>query len=308
MRKRFSISCAAVLIAQAMPAAADSIVVDGVTHNDVVISESDSRYYVQNPADGSVFVVSKDAIDPGDVSIGSSAEERDQMHRTWRLQRGLGEKTSFELQLESQRYALDNPDAAITSAPPILRTQRASTVIRRDGERSDGRVRNIKLDDVSLGAALDAVLRPLGLDYRVEDDYLYVSSPDKLRHEPNERLETRTYSYSDQNATLPKVVVQNLGGPAGASGGRGGGGGGFGGAAGGGGGGFGGGGGGAGGGGGFGGGGGRGGGGAGGRGNGGSQFLNISELFTTIDDRLVGETPAQIGLSISGTGAFFNDR
>ncbi len=36
-----------------------------------------------------------------------------------------------------------------------------------------------------------------------------------------------------------------------------------------------------------------------GGGGGGAFFSNISELFSTIDDRLVGETPAQIGLQIS---------
>ena len=41
-------------------------------------------------------------------------------------------------------------------------------------------------------------------------------------------------------------------------------------------------------------------GGGGGGGAGGQQFTNISQLFGTIDDRLVGETPAQIGLGIVG--------
>jgi len=296
MYARLLILCAAVSITCVMPAAADSIVVDGVLHDDVVIRESDSRYYVQDPADGSVFLVEKDSIDPRDVFIDVDGEDRDLLHRTWRLQRGLAEKTSFELQLETTQRDLQDPDGAVTRAAPVQTSRRDPIVIRREGDRSDGRVRNIKLDDVPAGVALEAILRPLGLDYRVEDDYVFVSSPERLRHEPQEPLETRVYEYTDQNATLPKVVVQN---PAGAgAAGRGGGAGGFGGGGGGGGvGGAGGGG--------FNGGGGAGGGG-GGRG-GGVQISNISQLFGTIDDTLVGETPAQIGLGISGTGRGFRE-
>lgn len=299
MRNRFRSALTAALTLGAMSAAADSIVVDGVEHDNVLIRESDARYYVQNPEDGSVFVVNKADVSAEDVVIGDNAKSRDAMHRSWRLERGLSEKTVLEFQLELNREFLENPDAAINRAldQQSASARRAPIVIRRDGDVSDGVVRNLKLDDVPLRDALDAALRPLGLDYRVEGDYVYVSTPERLRHEPDERLETRVYDHVDQSATLPKIVVQNPGGygAAGAGGGRGG----FGGAGGGGiagggrGGGF------AGGGGGFGGAGGRG-----GRG-GGFQISNISQLFTTIDDTLVGEPPAQIGLSISGTGRGF---
>ncbi len=306
MCTRFSVALTALSITLVLPSGADSIVVDGAVHDDVVIRESDSRYYVQNPKDGSVFVVAKDTIKPDDIFIDREGDARDELHRAWRLQRGLSAKTNFELQLESTKQALANPDAAITRGTSSEETRRPPIVIRREGDRSDGRVRHIKLDDVPLDAALDSVLRPLGLDYSVEEEYLYVSTPERLRREPNERLETRVYQYTDQNATLPKVVVRNSSG-AGASGSGGGaggfgGGGGAGGAAGGG---FGGGGargGGA-------GGGGAGGGGAGGRnGGGGTHFSNISDLFSTFDDTLVGETPAQIGLGISGSGRSFRTR
>ncbi len=48
------------------------------------------------------------------------------------------------------------------------------------------------------------------------------------------------------------------------------------------------------------GGGGFGGGGQGGFGGGTVQISNISQLFFNIDDRMVGETPAVIGMSVSG--------
>ena len=297
MRIGIRIATASILLAVAPSAFADSIVIDGIIHEDVVIRESDARYYVQDPANGSVIVVEKDSIAPSDVSIDEANSERDQLHKAWRLQRGLSEKTAFELQLESRRDALENPDAAITPSAPREPERRAPIVIRREDAASDGRVQHIKLDDVPLGDALDAVLRPLGLDYRVEDDYVYVSSPERLRHEPDQPLEMRTYNYADQGGALPKIVVQNPAG-AGAAGG-GGGAGGFGGGGLGGGGGIGGGG--------LAGGGGAGGfgGGGGGRGQGATQISNISQLFSTIDDRLVGEAPAQIGLGISGSGRGF---
>jgi len=295
MRTRFSICSATLLIACTLPAFADSIIVDGVTHDNVIIRESDARYYVQDPADGSVFIVSKDEAAPDDVTIDSSNEDRDQMHRSWRLERGLGEKTSYEWQLKSELQAREFSDAAITGSAPTGPSGQDPIVINRDRAMSDGRVRNIKLDNVPLRAALDAVLRPLGLDYRVEDDYIYVSSPDRLAYEPDDQIVTRIYNYTPQGETLPKIVVQNQGGFGAATGG--GGAGGFGSGGGGGGGGFGGGG--------AGGGGGFGGGGAGGGGAAGAQFTNISQLFGTIDDTLVGETPAQIGLGISGTGRGF---
>jgi hypothetical protein len=312
MRTRFSIFAAAVLIACTLPAFADSIIVDGVTHDDVVIRESDARYYVQDPTDGSVFMVSKDSVEPEDVIIDANDENRNQLHQAWRLESGLGEKTTYEWRLKSELKATGYSDAAITNTPNAGPTDRSPIIISREAAVSDGRVRNIKLDDVPLSAALDAVLRPLGLDYRVEDDYIYVSSPERLRTEPHERIETRVYSYTPLGDTLPKIVVQNQGGYGAAA--SGGGAGGFGGGGGAGGGGFGGGGAGGGGfGGGGAGGGGFGGGGAGGGGfggggaggGGGGQFTNISQLFGTIDDTLVGEPPAQIGLGIIGSGRGF---
>jgi hypothetical protein len=161
-----------------------------------------------------------------------------------------------------------------------------------------------------LSQALDALLRPLGLDYELRDGFLYISSPDRLSREAYEQVESRMYELKQLGAdTLPKIVVQNnaqttggFGGGGFGGGGRGGFGGvgqssfggsnsgGFGGGRGG----FGGGG--------FGGGrGGFGGGGFGGGRGGGyggsdvTAISNISQLFTTIDDRLVGEAPAIIG-------------
>jgi len=232
------------------------------------------------------------------------------------------------------------------------------------GQKSDGRIPYINLKDVSLRAALQAVLRPLNLDFVIQPGFVWITKPEIILRESFEKIETRYYELRNAGSeTLFKVVLRNpLGGTGGGGGGGfgggggrggggfGGGGGGFGGGGGnsggfggggssfgGGGGGFGGGGGGGssfggggssfgGGGGGFGGGnsggfgggqggfgggqGGRGGGGFGGGGNNNTRDVtslsNISDLFTTINDAIVGEIPATqfiVGLNNRGTGA-----
>lgn len=193
----------------------------------------------------------------------------------------------------------------------------------------DGVVHRINLRQIRLGDALKGILQSKNLDYAVRSGIIRIDTPANLRTESLEQLEARFYELRALGAnTLPKVVVRNprpvrrlgLAGAAGAAasfgpgsrGGRsfaGGASGGFGGGGGGSGafqtgGGFGGGGGGGGAGargGAAGAGGGRGGGGAGGGGVGGAgglgagqAFSNISQLFFTIDDRLVGERPNRI--------------
>ena len=209
------------------------------------------------------------------------------------------------------------------------------------GARSDGMVDYIRLNDVTLEQALQALLRPLKLDYSIQPGFIWISNPEIIRSESFEKIETRYYELRNAGSeTLFKVPLRNAfggvssglggGGGGGFGGGRGGGlgGGGFGGQ-----GGFGGGGGGFGGGGGrsqfggggaggfsnrntggFGGGGGGFGGGGGGFGGGGggrsgtdvTAISNISDLFSSFDDTQVGEVPAEqfiAGLNRQGTGA-----
>jgi len=242
------------------------------------------------------------------------------------------------------------------------------------GPKSDGKVPYISLRDVTLAEALQALLRPLGLDYSIQPGFVWVSRPEIIARETFERVETRFYELRNLGAeTMYKVVLRNrfgvtsggggggFGGGGGQFGGGGGqfGGGGFGGGGGqfGGGGGQFGGGGGQFGGGGFGGGGGQFGGGGGqfgggmgggqfgggggqfgggmgggqfgggGFGGGGGQFggggmgggmgqdvtslSNISDLFSNINDQMVGEPlaiPGAVGLNSIGTGAGRNGR
>lgn len=244
--------------------------------------------------------------------------------------------------------------------PGALNNQQQNQVNLLDvyGRKSDGRIPYINLKNVSLGEALQAMLRPLNLDYAIQPGFIWITKPEIIERESFEKIETRYYELRNAGSeTLFKVVLRNpFGGRGGNGGGGGGRNGGFGGSSGGGGGGFGGS---SGGGGGFGGGGGSsfggggssggfggrsggssgggssfGGGGFGGGGNSGGSsggfggggggrnggvggggnnnvrdvtaLSNISDLFTSINDALVGETPATqfvVGLNNQGTGA-----
>ncbi|MFM1918467.1 MAG: hypothetical protein RLZZ303_101 [Candidatus Hydrogenedentota bacterium] len=200
------------------------------------------------------------------------------------------------------------------------------------GARSDGMVDYIRLNDVTLEQALQALLRPLKLDYSIQPGFIWISNPEIIRSESFEKIETRYYELRNAGSeTLFKVPLRNAFGGVSSGLGGGGGGGGLGGGGFGGQGGFGGGGGGLGGRsqfggggaggfsnrntGGFGGGGGGGGfgGGGGGFGGGGGRsgtdvtaISNISDLFSSFDDTQVGEVPAEqfiAGLNRQGTGA-----
>jgi len=271
--------CALCLVAGS--ASADSIVVEGVRHENVLIRESSRLYYVQDIATGKVWNVERSRVAAGDVQKEDDPDRREALQAEWA--RASGEK---------------RPAINYIQAPAEVAASGEREL--GDATRSDGKVPLLKLKGVPVSTALDAVLRPLNLDYQVQEGYIFISTPEILARESLEPIETRTYSgIGDAYETLPKIVLRSpagvtgggftggFGGGQGAGGGQRGNIGGFGGNAGGG---FAGGG--------FGGGGGQGG--FGGQGGGNArdvtQLSNISELFTNIDDTLVGEAPAQIGI------------
>lgn len=303
---------------------ADEITVDGVRLSDVFIRSTDAMYYIQTPEDGKVISVDREKVAPDSVRITENEAEREALLAAWKANNPRHrEALAHEARVQAVIAKAASSESQVREAPTLqLRGDGTSAEIR--AMRSDGYVPYINLKDVPLGSALDALLRPMGLDYRIQGDIVYVSSPAILRREAFEPVQTRYYNYNG-NDTMHKIVLRNpfsVTGSAQTFGGGGFGGGGFGGGGGLGGGGFGGGGLGGGGfgggglgGGGFGGGGlgggGFGGGGGGGFGGGGGGFggggggggggsdvtavSNISQLFTNIDDRLVGESPAAIG-------------
>ena len=93
---------------------------------------------------------------------------------------------------------------------------------------TDGMVSYITLKNVPLRDALKALLRPLNLDYSVQPGFIWISTPEKIRLESFEELETRYYELRNAGAeTLFKIVLRNPGGSGGTgygSGGYGGGG------------------------------------------------------------------------------------
>jgi len=54
-------------------------------------------------------------------------------------------------------------------------------------------IKYINLKDVPTGDALTAILARVGLDYSVQDSFVWVSTPEQLRHHTFEQLETRIY-------------------------------------------------------------------------------------------------------------------
>lgn len=184
-------------------AAADTITVEGVTHEGVYIDEGASRWYVRVPGEGRTWSVAKQ---DAQVEIEADPKARKELLNTWRLNRLAEDPPAAE---PEAAVPLPKPDAA--SAPrPASRASRAQDVPASprvnavvsptstddDTETvTDGVITGyVRLEDVPLETALKAVLRPLNLDYRVEDGFIWISSPERLRRESFEELETRYYT------------------------------------------------------------------------------------------------------------------
>lgn len=279
---------------------ADSITVGERQFNHVLVRESESLYYIQDPATGLVESVAKEKVAPGDFKPTIDPAERVALQAAWK---------AAQAKVRPQARLIEAPAASAPAASAERESDRPAQLLRQRGSaapadetdpRSDGRIPYLRLNNVPLGSALDATLRPLGLDYVDVGGYLFISTPERLARESFEPIETRAFHFAPEE-TLPKIVLRSpavtargaggaafSGGSAGAQVGFGGvnSGGGFGGSSG------------------QGGGFGQGGFGGGGYGGGGgfqqqadvTAISNISDLFSTIDDRLVGETPAQIGI------------
>ncbi|MFA6244201.1 MAG: hypothetical protein WC655_24880 [Candidatus Hydrogenedentales bacterium] len=203
---------------------ADTITVDGKTHENVIVRQSESRYYIQNPSDGSVFSVDKSAVASKDVCLTSNLAERASLQTQWELKkRGESETVIPEL--------IAPPERPMKSAKP---SSERPGPIRISADSKGKRT-------LSKGA-----------------HYAQGPAPSPMRgHMGNpDALQTRVYALGSSGDTMPKIIVQNSGGPGGGA---------------------------------------RGG--IGGSG-GGSQFSSISQLFSTIDDTMVGETPAPLGNQI----------
>jgi len=312
MKKHFILG---LVVALAGPfASGDTLTVGETVYEEVLVRETPRMFYVQLPATGEVIHVRKDS-EPAPVLEEAAPEERAALQALWRESRhreGLRpvhpEQASPRPDTTAAASEAENPNPMLRLRGELSRQQQAGA--QNNPERVSGNVPYVRLQNVSLEQALAAILRPMGLDYEVRNNVVFISTPQTLRRESWERIETRVYEVASAYDTLPKIVVRNPFGQVGGFGGGMGGGmqQGFGGGMGGVGGmqqgigqqGFGGG---------MGGGmqqgigqqgfGGGMGGGMGGVGGGMvpdvTQVSNISDLFSNIDDRIVGEAPAIIG-------------
>ena len=82
-------------------AAADSIVIDGVRHNDIHVSIGSSMYYIQDPADGSLVSIPKSRVSESNITFTVDPEKRRKLREAWKQQRdrraaGLPMTISYE--------------------------------------------------------------------------------------------------------------------------------------------------------------------------------------------------------------------
>lgn len=263
--------CAFVVFAAAQAAWSDSITANGRTYTDVYLREGPSMYYIQVPADGSVLSVPKTSVRPEDVSL-TEGSERDALLVAWKEKYAVRqERLGLDPNAGSGGYGQTEASRERLAAAARRASKDRVSTFRRIGPKNrmprpqparsiyapivvDGVVHHVDLRNVSLRDALRAILRSKNLDYAVQNGIITVDTPERVGPRSYRDLETRLFTVLSQGGTLPKIVVGNPGGNGrvyAATGGRGGG----------------------------------------SFGGGGAAFSNISQLFSTYDDLLVGEIP-----------------
>lgn len=73
---------------------------------------------------------------------------------------------------------------------------------------TDGRISYINLKNVTLREAIKAMLRPLSLSYSVQRSFVWISSPEHIKHETFEVLETRFYELSEEEFLILFPAMQ----------------------------------------------------------------------------------------------------
>lgn len=222
-----SVCVALVLLAVTVPIFADSIVIDGVTHDDVYVRTTSNMYYVEFPEDGVLRSLSKGEVAKKTVSIDDNKEARRAIHARWKKSQKVlpnsveaPKSPSVAVQapgatdaafarargLNSNRSARPNPRGVRAQGAPQPNNLPTSEIV------TDGIIDSLTLRKVPLREALPAMLRPLNLSYVEKDGYIFISTPEKLRAEADEPLETRYYELGPSGETLFKIVVGNPGG------------------------------------------------------------------------------------------------
>ncbi len=210
----------------------DSIAAHGQTYSGVVVEEGTNVYYVYIPNNGKVLDIPKEAVEEGSLVIEGDPTTRAARMERWQrnadLRKGVrtsGESVSASKTTEGEPTVTGSPLSLSVASAILAQTPAPSpSALGRDRNpyvsetaRQDyatgGYVSSVKLDNVPLGQALKAMLRPLNLDCKEEQGILFVSTPDRLRQESIEPLETRYYDLkATAGETLPKIVVSNPGG------------------------------------------------------------------------------------------------
>ena len=82
---------------------ADSIVIDGVMYDNVVVREGPSQYYVQIPADGRTISAPKADVRPEDVAVSKDKAAREALLEEWRKNSALRPKPKAPEKKEAKR-------------------------------------------------------------------------------------------------------------------------------------------------------------------------------------------------------------
>ncbi|MCC6142688.1 MAG: hypothetical protein IT368_02665 [Candidatus Hydrogenedentes bacterium] len=101
-------------------AAADSIVIDGQTYDDVLIVESPNMYYVKMPTSGNVMTVRHGDVSPTDVVYTEDRDKKAELEAAWAASReGRDSKAAPEAltALPQAADAGESADAAAAEAP-----------------------------------------------------------------------------------------------------------------------------------------------------------------------------------------------
>lgn len=216
-----------IAIAFVTTASADTISFGGLTHGDVYVSESPNLYFVHFPETGEVKTVLKRKVRDADVHIDTDKTVRQERYAAWGLRHALNAAEAPSGRSKSVASAL--PTLSSRSVPVPARSERFTPEIigsesgrvsvqyaappkpRPEGTVTDGMVKRLKLDNVPLRDALDAILKPLNLNYAVHGDMIWISTGERIRTEAWSTLTTRIYEVKNQYGTLPKIVLHNPG-------------------------------------------------------------------------------------------------
>jgi hypothetical protein len=189
------------------PAAADDISWEEHQYENVYIRATESMLYIMRPEEGDVLTLRRSAVPDSAWRTLDDDRRRDEILVAWNETRA------------AQVPAVVSPPETPTSPADVYRdtkTQHAGSRNRGTpaggSERTDDEVPFLRLKGVPLGQALQAALRPLNLDYSMEDGYLFISTPERLRTEARQSVSTRMYPMSAGLLdTLPKIVLRNPG-------------------------------------------------------------------------------------------------